>query len=870
MGHDEQGLGRLGRTLAALIAVVAMCVSGGLVLIAVSSTSAAFNEGATVITPNPWLRNGPFEGWGTSLAWFANATGRYGEEGSIVNRDEVSPQAYRKALAYGRDLREQLYESLFGADGLDLNMTRYNIGGGNASDVAYGYPFMRQGGAVPGYWAPDPDGSKGLYADSRGRVATRQKDRKRLDAAYDPDAVESYVWGARSRGTAAAQAVQAQEWWLKHAVERGDVTHIEAFANSAPWFMTESGYVTGGFDSRADNLRDPEKFARYVAEVVRHLDGLRTANGRRVVIDTVDPFNESETANWDTSGTFAADGSLPAADRSLIDRYWRRYYAGESKAAGASKEITPYRTGVKKVQEGMHVDVGHQRQVIAALDEALHEKGLDNVRISATDATGAWDFVGSLSRYTSADKARVGQYNTHSYTGSAGQLAARLMAQGDGRTLSMSEVDGNWQSGGFDPYGFANALGFAGKINADITRLQSQDFTLWQAVEDLYNMSSSDRDLNGNPADPEGENLNWGTVFVDFDCVVAGPDGRLYSERAVHDNGGRTSGIRPCTVTANTKYLALRAYTTFVHEGDVVIANDDADNSLTAQSPDGHTLTVVHRNDSELPQTVAIDLSKFGRIDDDAHGSLYVTSAPGRPLLSGRGGAAAEATIARMNRYSNVPRGSVRINRRTMTARVTIPGKSIADIRISGVSGVSDRAVGVESGGTYRITDESGARSLAGADGSDGGADGGTAGAVGAVSLGEPGGAGQADLWRMVAVGVADTARPTLREYVIVNAAGEVLVASGAGSGGSGSGSGGSGGGGDSGDDSGGYRLSLRQETLAQARRDRAAIWIVNSEDGERWELANAAAHRYLDVDASDAPTFADDHASIVRFQRMG
>ena len=80
---------------------------------------------------------------GTSLAWFANATGSLGEESAITTNlgDDASKA---KAVEYGKQLREQFYQSIFGDEGLDLNMARYNVGGGNASDVAYGYPFMRQ------------------------------------------------------------------------------------------------------------------------------------------------------------------------------------------------------------------------------------------------------------------------------------------------------------------------------------------------------------------------------------------------------------------------------------------------------------------------------------------------------------------------------------------------------------------------------------------------------------------------------------------------------------------------------------------------------------------------------------------------------
>ncbi|WP_414772389.1 hypothetical protein, partial [Escherichia coli] len=71
----------------------------------------------------------PFEGWGTSLVWFANATGNYPPE-----------------------VRQKLFDAVFGDDGLNLNIARYNIGGGNASDVP---AYLRPGGAVPGFWNPD-------------------------------------------------------------------------------------------------------------------------------------------------------------------------------------------------------------------------------------------------------------------------------------------------------------------------------------------------------------------------------------------------------------------------------------------------------------------------------------------------------------------------------------------------------------------------------------------------------------------------------------------------------------------------------------------------------------------------------------------
>ena len=157
----------LSKSLAAMVAA-AILVGGG--TFAVAGTAYAADNDAITVTPNPWYANS-FDGWGTSLAWFANATGRLGEESAITTNlgDDASKA---KAVEYGKQLREQFYQSIFGDEGLDLNMARYNVGGGNASDVAYGYPFMRQGAAVPGTWKDDATGS-GTYGNG---VTTKQAD----------------------------------------------------------------------------------------------------------------------------------------------------------------------------------------------------------------------------------------------------------------------------------------------------------------------------------------------------------------------------------------------------------------------------------------------------------------------------------------------------------------------------------------------------------------------------------------------------------------------------------------------------------------------------------------------------------------------
>ncbi|WJK39214.1 RICIN domain-containing protein [Solwaraspora sp. WMMA2056] len=207
------------------------------------STATADVDAAAVVTvrPDPAYLGQPFQGWGTSLVWFANATGDYPDE-----------------------IRDELADLLFGDDGLNLNIARYNIGGGNAPDVP---DYLRPGGAVPGWWQA-PEG-------------TTRTDRD----WWNPDDPTHWNWAADP----------AQRWWVDRI--KADVTHWETFSNSPPWFQTVSGYVSGGFDATTDQIRPDtvDDFATYLVRVTEHLE---QAHG--IDVATIDPLNEPNTPYWST------------------------------------------------------------------------------------------------------------------------------------------------------------------------------------------------------------------------------------------------------------------------------------------------------------------------------------------------------------------------------------------------------------------------------------------------------------------------------------------------------------------------------------------------------------------------------------------
>ncbi|GAB3660623.1 hypothetical protein GCM10028833_40150 [Glycomyces tarimensis] len=210
---------------------------------------------SVVLGIDPSYQHPEFEGWGTSLVWMANATGGYPDE-----------------------IRERLVDMVFGEDGLNLNIARYNIGGGNAPNIDSSY--MKDGADMPAFWAA-PEG-----------ITHEDKD------WWDPENPEHWNWDADAD----------QRWWIDQI--KDDVTHWEAFSNSPPYFQTVSGYVSGGFDAGEDQIRTDtvDEFAVYMTEVMERLEG-----EHGIEFDTVNPLNEPNTNYWGT--TLGPDGVQPVGGR---------------------------------------------------------------------------------------------------------------------------------------------------------------------------------------------------------------------------------------------------------------------------------------------------------------------------------------------------------------------------------------------------------------------------------------------------------------------------------------------------------------------------------------------------------------------------
>ena len=178
------------------------------------------------------------EGWGVSLCWWANMCGKWDDQ----KIDEI-------------------VDWLVSEDGLNYNIFRYNIpGGDDPENRNCSLHHMASG--------------KGIRAEMEGFKS------------YDGD---SYHW----ERDAAQRKIM-----LKIKEKRPDAI-FEAFSNSAPYYMTYSGCCAGNTDGSKDNLK-PEyytAFANYLVDVCKHYK-----NTYGIEFRTLDPFNEPNTNYWSCGG----------------------------------------------------------------------------------------------------------------------------------------------------------------------------------------------------------------------------------------------------------------------------------------------------------------------------------------------------------------------------------------------------------------------------------------------------------------------------------------------------------------------------------------------------------------------------------------
>ena len=150
-----------------------------------------------------------FEGWGTSLCWFANVVGGFPDP-----------------------LRNHLMDLIFDKKlGLGLEICRYNIGGSgwNNRDTKN----FRYGADIPRHaQTPNSKRSEAFCHLAMSQFASCLPNMCQCCSFWGPDG--TWDWGQDAN----------QRWVMLQARDRG-ACHFEAFSNSPPYWMTNSGRASG-------------------------------------------------------------------------------------------------------------------------------------------------------------------------------------------------------------------------------------------------------------------------------------------------------------------------------------------------------------------------------------------------------------------------------------------------------------------------------------------------------------------------------------------------------------------------------------------------------------------------------------------------
>jgi O-glycosyl hydrolase len=396
------------KKIAAVAAAGAVTWSSVFGGVSTGRVSAADAQEVTVDSSKIFASNdGIFEGWGTSLCWFGNRIG-----GS-----EKTTQEAAKLLCNQED-------------GLGLNIIRFNIGGGD--DPSHNH-ITRTDSKMPGYW--------GEY-----------------DAASDTFTYD-FTKDANQRNVL-----------LKMLEENPNLT-LEAFSNSAPYFMTNSGCTSGTETSKdGDNLKEDkyDAFAEYLATVVENYKSLYGVN-----FTSIEPINEN---GWSIE-----------------------------------------RNGAK--QEGCSFSNSSQSKMITALNDALNNHNLQNLILAGLDQSSPSETVSCLNAMTSDALNALERIDTHTYTNSvSSETQLRDQAASLGKNLWMSEVDGKGKAGK-NAGEMSAALYFAKMISYDMANLQPSAWIMWQAIASYYGQEAFDGNYDNTPLDQQSLDTEgfWGVTYADMD-----------------------------------------------------------------------------------------------------------------------------------------------------------------------------------------------------------------------------------------------------------------------------------------------------------------------------------------------------------------
>jgi len=380
-------------------------------------------------------------------------------------------------IGYSDVLAQKAAELFYSKDGLGLNIIRYNIGGGD--DPTHNH-ITRTDSEIPGFLIYEGDS---LVYDW-----TRDADQRNV---------------------------------MKKAIAScGQEVIVEAFSNSPPYFMTNSGCSSGAIIKSKNNLKNDmyDAFADYLSEVVKHYK-----DEEGIVFQSLSPMNEPSSDYWGANS-------------------WK--------------------------QEGCHFDFGvSQSKMLKAQAESLERYGLSDVILCGADETSIDSARLGYNMLTDDAKAALERIDTHTYQGSKRKDLMEL-AQKEGKNLWMSEVDGG-DTVGRNSGEMGAALWIADRILLDMNQMMPSAWITWQVIDN--HVCAAGRNGKQDSGMPDLSGGYWGFAVCDHDKQ------EIILTKKYYAFGQFTKFIRPgSTIIASSK-KTLAAYDAAKKQLVVVAVNDEAE-----------------------------------------------------------------------------------------------------------------------------------------------------------------------------------------------------------------------------------------------------------------------------------------------------
>ena len=505
---------------------------------------------ANKVTINPQLAYQTWEGWGTSLCWWANAIG-----------DFKSLPATKEGVEKGYSNRyEELMDLIFGTEnGLGLNIVRYNIGGGDDESKNF---INREGSKVPGYLSNDG----------------------------------TYNWDADKN------QVQVLKDAYKMIQDSGQTFYNQVFSNSPPYFMTYSGSSTGGKPSTKDQLKwdKYEEFADYLLDVTNYL-----VKEVGVPVNDIEPVNEPTSGYWEfgSQKQEGAQFNMDPQPETHIKNY---------NAAKDTYDPNKY-SAQDKIYEILGDKLAERQkngQLIGLQITGTDETSIDVAKkafLKLTDRAKNNIYKISTHEYSGSD--RIGLYNTaasydkvlwQSEVGfGGGAPSADAMDSGSFEVSKAISQDMNdMRASAWIGWQVIDSLGECIAWNGNWGFLVC-------AFEDACWKTGTTIDWNGKRVDASNTS-DHGISMKYYDkrsnpSVLVTPE--LYKERGI-DRG---------YYYATKKYYVLGQYSRYIKEGYQIIEVSD-DNYVAALSPDKKQLVFVVSNDSTDAKDYSVDLKNICNI----------------------------------------------------------------------------------------------------------------------------------------------------------------------------------------------------------------------------------------------------------------